>query len=200
MRTFAGSLLLLSFGVVLWIASASAVELSARLGDQVQEKMNAIAKNGATSPVRPKRTPISEAEANSYLAFNLKDKMPKGLTDPRITALGNGALAGRVLLDIDDFKRNRRPGGIMDPFNYLAGKAPLTARGVLRTARGRGQFQLESAELNGIPLPKPLVQELVAFFTRTNETPKGVDLEAPFDLPARIREIVIQKSEAVVIQ
>jgi hypothetical protein len=49
-------------------------------------------------------------------------------------------------------------------------------------------------------LPKPVLQELVTFFSRTPENPKGFDIEAPFDLPAKIREVVISKGEAVVVQ
>jgi hypothetical protein len=76
----------------------------------------------------------------------------------------------------------------------------VTARGVLRTNNGKGQFQLESAEILRVPLPKPILQELVSFFSRTPENPDGFDIDEPFDLPARIRAIVINKEEAVVVQ
>jgi hypothetical protein len=76
----------------------------------------------------------------------------------------------------------------------------VTAHGLLRAREGRGQFQLGSAEILGVPLPKPILQELVTFFSRTAENPKGFDIEAPFNLPAKIREIVINKGEAVVAQ
>ncbi|MGH7847504.1 MAG: hypothetical protein ACREQW_20365, partial [Candidatus Binatia bacterium] len=124
----------------------------------------------------------------------------RGLTHPEITLIGDGRLAGRVLIDIDEFKRGRDPQGFMDPFHYISGTVPLTARGFLRTNQGRGQFQLESAEMMGVPLPQPIVQELVSFFSRTPENPNGFDIDAPFNLPARIRELVINKGEAVIIQ
>lgn len=177
-----------------------AVQLSKQEGDRLQRKIEEIAKNGSTLPVPPRKTPVSENEVNSYFAFNAKDKIPQGLTNPEITILGDGWLAGRVLVDLDEFKRHRSPRGFLDPLSYISGKVPVTARGVLRTREGKGQFQLGSAEILGVPLPKPILQELVAFFSRTSKNPKGFDIDAPFGLPAKIREVVINKGEAVVVQ
>ena len=146
------------------------------------------------------KTIIAESEANSYLAFNLQDKIPKGLTKPQIYMLENGQLAGRVLVDIDEFKRNRQSNGVMDPLNYLSGQVPVTARGTLRTSVGKGQFQLASAELMGFPLPKPVLQELVSFFSRTRDHPGGFDIDEPFNLPAKIREAVINRGQAALVQ
>jgi len=44
------------------------------------------------------------------------------------------------------------------------------------------------------------VQELVTFFSRTPENPRGFDIDAPFNLPAKIREVVVNQGEAVVVQ
>jgi hypothetical protein len=177
-----------------------AVQLSKQEGDRLQRKIEEITKNGSTLPVQARKTPISEDEVNSYLAFNAKEKIPQGLTNPEVTIFGDGWLAGRVLVDLDEFKRHRSPRGFMDPLSYISGKVPVTARGVLRTHEGKGQFQLGSAEIFRVPLPKPILQELVTFFSRTPENPKGFDIDAPFDLPAKIREVVINKGEAVVVQ
>ena len=69
-----------------------------------------------------------------------------------IRIVGNGQLAGRVFVDIDEFKRQRSPGGFMDPFSYISGQVPVTARGILKTKDGLGQFHLASAEIHGVPL------------------------------------------------
>ena len=57
-----------------------------------------------------------------------------------------------------------------------------------------------SAEVNGIPLPKSLVQEMLATYTRGRNNPNGIDLEKPFELPANIREVIVNLGEAVVVQ
>jgi hypothetical protein len=143
---------------------------------------------------------VSEGELNSYLALNLRDKIPRGLAQPEITMVGNGSLAGRVLVDMDEFKRGRGAQDFLDPLNYISGQVPVTARGVLHAENGKGRFQLASAEMMGFPLPPQLVQELVGYFSRTAENPRGLNLEAPFDLPAKVRRIEIKQGEAMVAQ
>jgi hypothetical protein len=49
-------------------------------------------------------------------------------------------------------------------------------------------------------LPKSLVQELVSYFSHTPKNPKGFNMDAPFDLPAKIRQIAINKEEVVMAQ
>jgi len=84
--------------------------------------------------------------------------------------------------------------------SLLSGRVPVEAIGVLRTASGTGQFQLESASAGGIPIPKALLQEVVSYYSRSAESPEGIDLDAPFDLPAGIREIQTEKGRAIVVQ
>ncbi|MBI4477934.1 MAG: hypothetical protein HY654_12220, partial [Acidobacteria bacterium] len=91
-------------------------------------------------------------------------------------------------------------GGWLDPWSYVGGRVPVAATGTLRTKNGVGTFVLESAEVSGITVPKALLQQLVSYYSRTSENPGGVDLDAPFDLPARIREIEVHRGQAIVIQ
>ena len=197
---FAGPLLTILLTLTLSGFHSHAAPLSKQEGDQLQRKIEAIEKNGLVSPVPAKKTPVSESELNSYLNFNLREKIPQGLSKPEVNLLDSGGVAGRIYVNIDEFKRQRGTRGFMDPFSYLSGEVPVTARGVLRTRDGKGQFQLGSAEILGVPLPKPILQELVSFFSQTPEQPRGFDLDSPFDLPAKIRELPINQGQAIVIQ
>jgi hypothetical protein len=188
------------FLLTLCASSSFAVALSQEDGNRLQAKIDAIVKNAAADPPKPRNFSIAEREANSYLAFNLKEKIPKGLAEPEITMIGDGALAARVLVDMDEVKRRRQSRSVVDPLNYLSGQVPLNARGLLRTREGRGQFYLRSADIAGVPLPKQLLQELVGFFSRTPQNPNGFDIDAPFDLPSKIREISVRAGEALVSQ
>jgi hypothetical protein len=186
--------------LTLCTSSSFAVALSRQDGDRLQAKIDAMIKNAAVSPPKPREFSIAEKEVNSYLVFNLREKMPKGLTNPEITMIGDGALAARVLVDMDEVKQRRQSRSLIDPLNYLSGQVPLNARGILRTREGRGQLHLRAADIGGVPLPKPLLQELVSFFSRTSQNPNGFDIEAPFDLPSKIREISVKTGESLVIQ
>jgi hypothetical protein len=182
------------------VATTTAPQISREQGNSLARKIDAINENAAAKLATPKRTPVNEPEVNSYLAFNIKEKIPRGLTQPQIRMVGDGQLAGRVFVDMDDFKRGRSSGGMMDPLNYISGQVPLTARGVLTTRDGKGRFQLTGAEMNGVPVPKAVVQELVSFFSRTANNPNGFNLDEPFNLPAKIREITVNPGESVVVQ
>jgi hypothetical protein len=77
---------------------------------------------------------------------------------------------------------------------------PLTASGLLITKAGVGRFQLESAEISGVAIPKTVLQELLTYYSRSPENPNGINMDDPFDLPARIREIQVGKGQAMVVQ
>ena len=40
-----------------------------------------------------------------------------------------------------------------------------------------------------MPIPKSLLQELVSYYTQSPDMPNGVNLDAPFELPAQIQRI-----------
>src|SRR6185312_6908278 len=87
-----------------------------------------------------------------------------------------------------------------DPLGYLTGMLPLTASGVLTTENGMGRFQLESAEISGVTIPKGLLQELLSYYSRTPDNPAGINMDDAFELPARIREIKVAPGVATIVQ
>ena len=180
--------------------SHAAVELTKENGDRLQQKLDALQRNAATIPVSARQTSASQNEVNSYLTFNLREKMPAGLIEPYVTVIGDGRIAGRIFMDMDEFNRRRRSRGLIDPLNFLSGKVPVTATGTLRTENGQGRFTLASAEIQGVPLPKPILQEIVSFFSRTRDNPNGFDMDKPFNLPVKIRQVFLNREKVTVVQ
>ena len=76
----------------------------------------------------------------------------------------------------------------------------LKPSGLLRTENGVGAFTLDSATVGGVPVPKSVLQELVAYYSKSESQPEGLNFEAPFRLPARIREIRTTIGQALVVQ
>jgi hypothetical protein len=72
--------------------------------------------------------------------------------------------------------------------------------GILHTRDGKARFEVESAEVSGIPVPVTVLQELVGYYSRTPDRPEGVRLDETFALPAGIRQVEIGKGQAVVVQ
>ncbi|HWF84440.1 MAG TPA: hypothetical protein VG222_06325, partial [Vicinamibacterales bacterium] len=117
-----------------------------------------------------------------------------------VAILGTGRVSGRAIVDLDAVRKSSSPTSMLDPMNYLSGRLPITATGVLTTNNGVGRFQLESATVSSVPVPKMILQQIVAYYSRTPERPGGIGLDDPFVLPARIREIQVQRGQAIIVQ
>jgi hypothetical protein len=170
--------------------------------DRFQAKLGRIVVQGKSAPLKsaqPRSTPITDAELNSYLRFNAKDQVPVGILEPTLNALGDGRVSGRAVVDLDVVRKQKQRGWL-DPVGYLSGRLPVTAAGRLTTNEGKGQFQLESAEISGVTVPKAVLQELLSFYSKSAESPNGIDMDAPFELPSRIREIRVGTGTATVVQ
>ena len=148
----------------------------------------------------PRRTTVTENEVNAYLALDAREELPPGVVDPVVTILGTGRVSGRAIVDLDAVRKQKKPTSMLDPANYLMGRVPITATGVLSTSNGLGRFQLESATVGGVPVPKMMLQEIVSYYSRTPQNPSGINIDDPFPLPARIREIQVERGQAVVVQ
>ena len=146
------------------------------------------------------RTAVTESEVNAYLGYDGRSQLPAGVVDPAVSILGTGRLSGRAVVDLDGVRRAKASQSWFDPTNYLTGKLPVSATGLLRTSNGIGRFELESASVGGVPVPKLLLQEIVSYYSRTAEKPAGVSLDDPFALPARIREIQVERGQAIIVQ
>jgi hypothetical protein len=186
-------------GIVCSLAVAVADEATARRAESLRRKLALILQQAQVPAKGPYATAITEEELNAYLQQHAAELMPAGVTDPRVTIVGDGRVAAEAVIDFD-LVRQSRPRPRLDPLAYLAGRVPVAATGILRTANGIGRLELEAARVAGLSVPKGLVYELVAAYTRRGDRPDGLDLEAPFALPAGIREIRVGKGRAVVVQ
>jgi hypothetical protein len=166
----------------------------------LKQKVASIQQHADRASKQPLRTLVTEAEVNSYLAFEAKDQIPVGVVQPSIAIVGTGRLSGRAIVDLDAVRKAKNPTSLLDPMNYLMGRLLITATGVLTTSKGVGHFNLESASVGSLPLPKFLLQEIVSYYSRTPEKPSGVGLDDPFALPSRIREIQVQRGQAIIVQ
>ena len=166
----------------------------------LRQKVATISAHGEKPTRQGRRTTVTETEVNSYLTYDAKPQLPAGVVEPTVTILGTGRLAGRAVVDLDAVRHARASQSWFDPTNYLTGHLPVSATGRLKTSNGIGHFELESASVGGVPIPKMLLQEIVSYYTRTPEKPSGIGLDDPFALPARIREIQVERGQAIIVQ
>jgi hypothetical protein len=182
---------------------ADAPRLSKQDADRFQAKLTKIVEFGNAKPtvkaVAPRSIAVSDVEVNSYLRFKANDQIPVGIVEPELSAIGDGRVSGRAIVDLDAVRKQKQRGWL-DPLAYLGGQLPVTAAGRLTTKEGKGQFLLESAEIKGVPIPKTVLQELLTYYSRTPDNPNGINMDAPFELPARIREIRVGSGTSTVVQ
>ncbi len=179
---------------------AAPTNVSQQQADAFQQKLTQIVRHAESTSDRERQTILTEGEVNSYLRFRAGSQLPVGVTDPSIGIQGQGRLNGRAVVDLDVIREKKSSGGWFDPTSYLTGRLPVTASGVLHTKDGQGRFVLETAEVSGIPIPKTFLQEIVSFYTRTDDNPRGINIDDPFALPAEIRSIAVDKGRAIVVQ
>jgi hypothetical protein len=195
--------------VVLWVAwfacattlAAQQAKLTKQDATRFQTKLAQIEKNGIVPQkgTAARKTQVTDQEVNSYLKFLAGSQVPVGIVEPELHGAGGGRVTGRALVDLDAV-RTQKKRAWTDPLGYLTGRLPVTAAGTLTTANGVGRFTLESAQISGITIPKSLLQELLSFYSRTPETPNGINMDEPFKLPSAIREITVGQGTATIVQ
>ena len=198
MRFWAG----MTIGLLLLTGQREPSRLNKADGDRFNAKLQRIVTIGNTPRAKaapPQNTQVTDTEVNAYLKFHAQEQIPVGVVDPMIFANGNGVVSGQATVDLDAV-RTQKQRGWLDPLSYKTGRLPLTARGRLTTTNGVGRFQLESAELSGVTIPKTLVQELLTYYSKSPENPNGINMDDPFELPAQIREIRVAAGAATIVQ
>jgi hypothetical protein len=178
------------------LVTAEAANTSRAQADSFAKKIAIINQHAAQAGKSTRRTTLTEAELNSWFIYRSQPHLPEGVKDPKVVAVGNGRLLGTVTVDLEAVGKSRSS----ELLKYLGGRVPISLSGVLRTKDGRGQFDLQSAQVSGIPLPKFLLQEIVSHYTRGDERPNGIRLDDPFALPASIKQIDVGQGQALVIQ
>ncbi len=181
-------------------ASGADIRATKRDAEVLREKVATINAEAAKPSKQGRQTTVTENEVNAYLAYDAGNQIPVGVVEPSVSIVGAGRLSGRAVVDLDAFRRQRNPTSIFDPMNYLRGRLPVAASGVLTTKAGVAQFQLESASISSVPVPKLLLQELVSYYSKTKENPAGINIDDPFELPAKIREIRVERGQAIIVQ
>jgi hypothetical protein len=174
---------------------------SPQLAVEFERKLILIAEHGATPGANgPRRTPISETEVNTWFAMRGGDVLPEGVRAPALTLQGSNRVSGVAVVDLDVIARQRNSGGLLDPWNYLGGRVPVSVTGVVHTRDGRGRFELQQAEISGVPVPRAVIQEVVAWYSRSDTYPQGLRLDDEFALPAQIRHLEVGRGQLVVVQ
>jgi hypothetical protein len=180
--------------------TAAAAVSTPQLGDAFAKKVVLVQDHATAGVKKPLATAFSQAETNSYLRYNAGHLLPTGLTQPEVTLHAQNRLSGKAIVDLDIVRQKSGSGGWFDPTSYLTGKLPVTASGRIITGDGKARFQVERAEVSGVTIPRSFLAQMVNFFTRTADNPKGSSIDDTFEMPAKIRRIDVEPGRFTVHQ
>jgi hypothetical protein len=168
-------------------------EVSPKAAAALQVKIDALKKaekNPSRSP-GASRVELSEAEMESYVLYSLKDEIPVQV-DMIDVQLGQDTVGADTQLT---FSNNGTGNPIMD--SLISGTHNLFVKGKLVAQDGRGKFDLEEIRVDGIPVPKILIQTLFDKYVKP-KYPQA-DLNEPFDMPYGIEQLKLEPGKATVI-
>ena len=197
------SAVVLLIAVTIALVRVDAVTLSPQSAESFVVKVESIRDQGdQAGRTGSQRTRFTEDELNSWFVYR-KDRwqkvLPTGVAQPQVTIIGAGQVAGQALVDLDAVAK-RRSRGSFDPLSLIGGTVPVSVTGLLHTKEGQARFEVQSAEISGIPVPVTVLQELLGYYSRTPDNPEGLRLDEAFMLPSGIQQVEIGRGQAVVVQ
>ncbi len=186
------------------VVSAQSPSAGKNDSEKMQRSLTTMLLRAATPPVKgkpapPLRTTFTDRELNAWLTADGKDNVPVGLVGPRVTFTGPGKLSLVGVVDLDAVRKSRERGWL-DPLAYFSGMMTISLQGSLNGSGGQGTFDVDSAVLGNLPIPKVLLQELITYYSKSPEFPDGIVLAKPFPLPAGVRDLALQRGSATVVQ
>lgn len=186
---------------VLMTPAVIAQDQSRAEADRMGKKLVAIVQRSMFVPARaaPLRTTFSDRELNAYLAHHGTEQLPTGVKNARVQMYDGNKLETRAIVDLDAV-RTSQTRGWMDPLAYVTGSLEVVTIGTFSGSGGKGVFRYESGTVGGVPIPRAVMQEVIAYYSKSDELPKGINLDEPFPLPAGIREVQVRKGAATVVQ
>jgi hypothetical protein len=161
-----------------------AATVSRQSAEEFSQKLALIQRHGESSARTERRTRLTEDELNSWFMYRAQPVLPSGVSQPQISILGDGRLSGQATIDLDAVAKRRAASG----------------SGVLHTRDGQARFEVQRADMSGIPVPVTVLQELLTYYSRSDDRPQGVRLDDIFTLPANIRQIEVGEGQAVIVQ
>ena len=167
--------------------------ISPKSAKSLQDKIDAIKKAKDMPDRAPgeSRVELSEAELESYMLFSLKDQIPAQM-DSFDVQLEPGTVGAQTQLT---FPSDATGNAIIDV--VLGGTHDLFVKGALAGADGHAKFDILEIRVDGIPVPKILIQSLFDKYVQPKYP--DADLKEPFDLPWGIEELTLEQGKATVV-
>ena len=121
--------------------------LSREASDAFGRKLQTLERYEHDPRAKPAPVSVFESELNSYLRFELAEKIPRGLRDVRVI-LREGRLELRGLANLSEFAEiKEKAASGMSLLGLLGGEVSVEIVAAFKSDKGFGQFDLLSAQI-----------------------------------------------------
>ena len=190
----AAMLLLASSTVVAPIqSSADTPETAAKRVESVLTELESREKEND----RQSRTYVLvETDMNAYLASEIAKRERKDVEHLSVKMNDENRFITLLTVNLDnvDIKADGMTKTLFRTF--LRGTQTIEMDGKLTTDKGKGTYEVQSATMNGVPLPATLVNAIISAVGKQQDPP--FDPTEPFDLPYKIQTIVVSSGKTTI--
>ena len=181
------------YGIAAKGSASPGKRFSERSAQSLQAKIDAIKKASRTPGHKrgSSRVELSEQELESYVVYSLKEDIPAQIDSIEVQ-LAPDLIGSETQVT---FTSNATGNPVVD--TLVGGTHNLSLKGKLTGHDGRGKFDLQQVQVDGIPVPNVLIQALLKKYVKPKYP--EVDLNEPFDLPWEIQELTVGTGKATVV-
>lgn len=193
MRAHHALLLLIFLTFASRLATAKDANSSAAVAG-MNRKLQHIQTNGALAHPDPAPTEITEQEANAYVASGAVD-LPPGMQS--VTFQGApGVITATARVDFDQLKTGTHSSNPL--LAIFSGVHDVVIVAHAHGNGGRGFVQVDSVSLDGVEIPRFVLQLFVEKYLQPKYP--NIGLDSQFTLPERIDSAVVGSHKVTLIQ
>lgn len=160
----------------------------------MERKLQHIEKNGTLARPDPAPTELTEQEINAYFAAG-KIKLPDGVQSLRLVG-ESGVVTATSRVDFDQIQAGRRSSNPL--LSIFSGTHDVEVEAHAHGAGGRGIVHIDSVALDGIEIPRFILQLFVEKYLQPKHPELGLD--SRFPLPDKIDTATIGPHKLMVMQ
>ena len=151
-----------------------------RLAASMQRKLDHIKQNGGQRYPDSAPTVMTEEEINDYMVSG-RFKLPVGVKKVRLEGQ-SGVVTGQMLVDFDEIRAGQRSSNPL--LSIFSGTHSVRVEADAFGSGGAGRVHVRSMSIDGVDVPRFLLEIFVSKFLKPKYPNVGLDSE--FKLPNRI--------------
>jgi hypothetical protein len=177
--------------IAIWAAPALAAQPGVA---GMQKKLEHVQANGQLARPDPAPTEFSEDEVNAYMNSG-QLQLPAGVKSVKLRGL-EGVITGNARVDFDQLKSGR--GSANPMLSIFSGVHDIQVDAHAYGKSGRGFVQVDTVALDGVEIPRFVLQLFVQKYLQPKYPEVGLDSQ--FALPDRVDTATVGRHKLTLIQ